>query len=1093
MSQNTQGFRLSPQQRTIWLAQQENPACRAQAALTMTGDLDPERLRSAVQAAVRRHDMLRTTFHRAPGVKVPIQIVAEEAGVSWESADLAGLPDAEQEVRLDDLFRRQLRRPFDLEQGPLLGCILAVLAPQRHVLILGLPGLCADSWTLAILVREIGEQYAAARSGDDEVVQYLQYSEWHHEMLDDEEGRAGRERWSGLDLSGFLGLRLPLEGVAGTSGVGARGFTPARLPVRLEPGVAARLERLAKEAGSSLPAALLALWHGLLFRLTREPVLVIGEVLDGRKLEDFHGIVGPFARIVPVPCELDDALSFRELLERVERARAGASDWQESFLADSLLDPSMAGRGAPVVFELLDPPAAGRLGGAAFSVRDWIACLERFKMKLSCMRTGGELRGEIQFDPRLFREADVARLADRFAEFLQSVLERPGMRLAELEVVDPGEMRERLEACNRTEAAFPADRCLHQLFTEQAARTPDRLAVAAGEARFSYAELERGANRLAHHLRDLGVGPELRVGLCLSRSADLVTAILAVLKAGGAYLPLDPSYPAERLAWMLEDSRPVAVVTEEGLAAVLPDRGVPRIVMEAERERLAARSAEPPAVDVGPENLAYVMYTSGSTGRPKGVMVPHRGLVNYLSWCRIAYATDQGMGAPVHSPIGFDLTVTSLFSPLLAGGCAVLLPEAQGVQALSGALRDSGGYTLVKVTPSHLELLGEELEDAELAGRTDVLVVGGEALSGATLAAWRKHAPETRLINEYGPTETVVGSCVYEVPPGPVPAAPVPIGKPIANTRVYVVDPWLQAVSFGVAGELVIGGAGVTRGYQGGPELTAERFVPDLFGAAPGDRLYRTGDLARFLPDGNLEYLGRSDRQVKIRSYRVELGEIEAVLAGHPGVREAVVLLREDRPGDRRLVGYLVPAGDKAPRFDELRRFLAESLPEPMVPGWYVSLPALPLTAHGKLDRLALPVPGPDRPELEQAYVAPRNPLEEVLAGIWAEVLGVDQVGALDSFFALGGDSIRSVRVVALAKQRGLELTVQDLFRHQTVAELAGHLAAFTGLPAASSGGESLEGDSTALASLLDDLEGLSDEAVQARLRERLRGAGEAP
>jgi acyl-coenzyme A synthetase/AMP-(fatty) acid ligase/aryl carrier-like protein len=468
-------------------------------------------------------------------------------------------------------------------------------------------------------------------------------------------------------------------------------------------------------------------------------------------------------------------------------------------------------------------------------------------------------------------------------------------------------------------------------------------------------------------------------------------------------------------------------------------------------------------------------------------MVPHRAVVNYLSWAAEAYRAREGRGAPLHSPLGFDLTVTSLFLPLLNGGTVVLTPEDRGVDALAGLLRREGSFSLLKVTPAHLALLGQALADADLAGRLGTLVVGGEALLGEHVAPWRERLGGTLLVNEYGPTEATVGCCVYPVPAEGALAGAVPIGRPIANTRLHLLDASLRPVPEGVPGELYIGGDGLARGYLGRPGLTAERFVPDPFAgrdtaAGPGSRLYRTGDLVRLLPDGNLEFLGRNDHQVKIRGVRIEPGEVEAVLAGHPGVGETAVTVREDTPGDRRLAAYFVARQEPAPNVDELRRFLAERLPDALVPSVFVPLPALPLTANGKLDRAALPAPGSQRPDLEREYVAPRTPLEETLAGLWSEVLGIDRVGVLDSFFALGGDSIRSVRVVALAKEQGIDITVEDLFRHQTVAALAEAAAgAGAGVAVVEAPVEPTEDD---LARLVAELEGLSDEEAAARLRE---------
>ncbi|HKV10807.1 MAG TPA: amino acid adenylation domain-containing protein, partial [Thermoanaerobaculia bacterium] len=579
------------------------------------------------------------------------------------------------------------------------------------------------------------------------------------------------------------------------------------------------------------------------------------------------------------------------------------------------------------------------------------------------------------------------------------------------------------------------ERSLVERFLARAAETPEAVALVEGGKAWSYAELERRSGRLAAYLRSLGVGPESLVGVHLDRSAEMVAALLGILRAGGAYLPLDPAYPAQRLAFMLEDGGVRVALSRSGLPA-LP-AGVKAVELDTAREEIE-RAGEAPRVEADPDRLAYVIYTSGSTGRPKGVMVSHRGLAAYLGW---AHGTYPRGGSLAHTSISFDLTVTSLFVPLLAGERVVLVPESAGPEGLGETLRREEGLGFVKLTPSHLRLLDRQLEGSELAGRTRSLILGGEALSAEDLAAWREHAPETVVYNEYGPTETVVGCSLYGAPAGELASGPVPIGRPIAGARLDLLDAYGTPVPRGVAGELFIGGAGVARGYLARPDLTAARFVPDGLSGASGARLYRTGDLARFRPDGVLEFLGRIDQQVKVRGYRIEPGEIEAAIAAHPGVREAVVLVRGDGADGGRLVAYAVPEGAALPASEELRAHLLLSLPEHMVPVAWVAIAQVPLTPNGKLDREALPDPD-EAQRTETPYAAPRTPTEEILAAVWCQSLGIDRAGIDDDYFTLGGDSIRSVQVVGLAREKGLGLTLQQIFQHRTIRRLAEALAA---------------------------------------------------
>jgi amino acid adenylation domain-containing protein len=570
----------------------------------------------------------------------------------------------------------------------------------------------------------------------------------------------------------------------------------------------------------------------------------------------------------------------------------------------------------------------------------------------------------------------------------------------------------------------------HELFERQAARAPQSSAVVSGARQLCYAELNQRANRVAHHLRQQGVGRETLVGVCLPRTTELVVALLAVWKAGGAYVPLDPEYPAERLAFMAGDCAAHLVVTMEPLAHLFAAARTRVLCLDAEEQAIARESASNPDPWARPADLAYVMYTSGSTGKPKGAMIVHSGLVNYLQWAIGAYRVGPGDSVPVHSSISFDLTVTSLHAPLVAGGEVELLPEEAGVDALAQALRRRGGRALVKITPAHLDLLRLQLAPGEAAGRTRAFVIGGENLLAESLEFWREHAPDTRLINEYGPTETVVGCCTYELQPQDPRHGPVPIGRPIAATRLHVIE-----------GELHVAGAGVARGYLNRPQLTAERFVPEP--GRPGERMYRTGDLARLRGDGELEYLGRRDQQVKVRGFRIELGEVENALAAHPGVDACAVLAREDAPGERRLVGYVVrrassTASASSLAAPALRDFAARRLPDFMLPERIVFLDALPLTANGKVDRAKLPAPDTEGAVAERTLDAPRSATETALADLWCGVLGLERIGIHENVFDLGAKSLAAMQaVVRMREAFGVDVALRHLFERPTVAGLA--------------------------------------------------------
>jgi amino acid adenylation domain-containing protein len=615
----------------------------------------------------------------------------------------------------------------------------------------------------------------------------------------------------------------------------------------------------------------------------------------------------------------------------------------------------------------------------------------------------------LRVDAGLFSAEDAARLGEQIETLLAATGREPALPVARAPILPDAERRRLIDEWNATTAAYPSDSTVHALFEAQARATPEATAVVAGAKRLTFRELDAQADAWAGALRAAGVGRDSIVGLRVGRSPELAVGMLAVLKAGGAYLPLDLSLPAARTGFMLEDARVDVLLTTSALRDEV--RAAERVVLLLDGPPPRVEPPSPSHVPADPGSLAYVIYTSGSTGTPKGVLVHHRGVVNYLWWAVGFYGATGGSGSPVHSPIAFDLTVTSLIAPLVAGRPVHLLEEHLGVDALAGALREGRDLTLVKLTPSHLDLLRHQLTPDEAAGRTRAFVIGGENLQGAGLTFWQRHAPRTRLINEYGPTETVVGCCIYEVPNGLTIPGSVPIGRPIANTRLYVLDPGMELLPIGVAGELFIGGDGVARGYLNRPELTAERFVPDPF--AGGDaRLYRTGDRVRYLPDGNLEFLGRLDGQVKVRGYRIELGEVESALASHPDVAEAAATVWRDPVSGPRLVAYITLRHGQWPSADELRDWCGRSLPDYMVPASFEQLARLPLTPNGKVDRSALPAPT----VRTRTLVPPRTGLERELCAIWSEVLGVD-VGVTDDFFELGGHSLLAVQMIARVRQ----------------------------------------------------------------------------
>ncbi len=1031
------GYPLSPPQARLWrlLAAGGEPGFGSVAQLTLDlhGPVDENAVRAALATLVERHEILRTVLRAVPGLTEPVQVVLPP-DFAFAARDLRDLEDwpriAAEEAEA------QRRTAADMAGEPALRALFVSGGEEDHRLILTLPALCADAGSARVLATELATVFAGEEVPLEERLQYAQAGEWLNQTLTGEDGEPARAFWRRQGApAAEAGLPFQTEPPA------AAAWRSESVPLDLAGGLACRI---VEAGGDALPAFLFAAFRVVLARSAGERAWegTVGWIADGRKYAELDVVPGLFARCLPIRDALALDSPFSGVVMATAQALAEAQEWLEGFAFGDAAVPAVLTAGCELV-ELPEESLAA--GPVRIRVQGAESTVDCFRLHLRLVRQGASLGGELRFDPEAFDRGAARRIAERFETLLAAAVAAPDRAVAELALIGPQELRWLTVDLNATAASWPEHASLHGLILAQAAHTPDRPALIAGETTWTFGELEARSAAVAGLLRRRGVGPESVVGLLAEPSPELVAAILGVLRAGAAYLPLDPSHPAERLAFTLTDAGACLLLAEARCQA-LPGTAVP-VLFDAEWK--APRVDDGPAgapelPAVSPDHLAYVLYTSGSTGRPKGTLVPHRGVVNYLSWAVVAYELHEGAGAPLHSPLAFDLTVTSLFGPLLAGR-PVVLPAgvgsgmaqggpAAGVETLAALMRATPEpYGLIKLTPGHLRLLSRQLSPEETARAARCLVLGGEALAEADLAVWRAAAPLTRMVNEYGPTETVVGCCIYEA--GDDEQGAVPIGHPIANARIQLLGSDLRPVPSGLAGEVYVGGPGVARGYLGRPHLTAERFVPDPFPPTPGERLYRTGDLARRRSDGTLEYLGRIDHQVKVRGFRVEPGEIEAVIAAHPRIAEAAVALRDDR-----LVAYVVPR-DAMPGVAELQEHAANSLPSYMIPAAFVQLDRLPLTANGKVDRSALPDLAA-LPAQAGTGAAPRTVEEEILAGVWSRVLGVERVGIDDDFFALGGDSIRSIPVVSLAQARGLRFSIDQLFRHRTIRRLAGDLRA---------------------------------------------------
>ena len=1024
---------LSFAQERLWLVDRLQPGgsvYNVPAAVRLRGDLDGHALERALGEIVRRHEALRTTFAVHAGA--PVQVISPFAGFALPVDDLAALDEAAREAEVRRRAHDDATQPFDLSGGPLFRARLLRLADDDHVLLVCMHHVVTDGWSMGVLFRELSALYKTYKNGEESVlaplpVQYADYAVWERRQLGGEALEPHlaywRERMAGAPALLELPSDRPRPAVQSHLG--------AQVPVDLSAELLARLEALGRGEGATLYMVLLAAFSVLLAKYAGTEDVVVGTPVAGRTRREVEGLIGFFVNTLVVRTELDGDPPFREVLRRVREATLGAYEHQElpfeRLVAE--LQPERSLARSPlfqVLFALQNADASGgELAGLRTEGLQAETDTAMFDLALMLAARDGGLGGAITYATDLFDRGTIARISGHLERVLEQVTGDPTLRLSELRLLDEDE-RQLLEAWSGTDAPYPADACIHQLVAEQAARTPDAVAIVHERDALTYAELDARANRLAHHLRRLGVGPEARVGICHPRGVEMVVSILAVLKAGGAYVPLDPAYPPERLAFMLADSGMTVLVTQDALLGVLPvDDSVRVVSVDAAAAEIARESTDAPEAAVHPRSLAYLIYTSGSTGVPKGVAIEHASAVAMLAWAWGVYSAEE-LGAMLASTsICFDMSVFELFAPLTRGGRAIVVDNAL-------ALADSAAAEQVRMIDTVPSAMAALLKTGGLPPGVRTVCLGGEALSPELVDELYARGVE-RVYDLYGPSEDTTFSTFALRRAG----APASIGRPLPNSRAYVLDAALRPVPAGVAGELFLAGRGLARGYLGRAALTAERFIPDPSGRAPGGRLYRTGDRVRWRADGTLEYLGRLDQQVKVRGFRVEPGEIEAVLRRHPAVADCAVVARADDAGERRLAAYVAGAAQA----EELRAHLRGSLPEYMVPGVFVRMDALPHTPSGKLDRGALPAPLADG-AAERSTEA-RTPVEEVLAGIWADVLRVEHVAGGDNFFHLGGHSLLATIVLARMEEAlGVRLPLSAFFGAPTVAELAARVDA---------------------------------------------------
>ena len=1034
-NQITQGFQLSTQQKRLWLLQQSSSAYLAQCAFLLEGNLKPKILKAALEQVAIRHGILGTTFHCLPGMKIPIMVLGNSSILSWREIDLTPWEPKELSSKIAYFCQEARSFKFEFEQGPLLHIFLLKLDVQKYSLIISLPSVCADTRTLKNLVTEISKSYSACLQGErlsEEVVQYLQFSEWQNQLLTDEDAEAAKKYWHEQKLSTLASLKLPFESQPLQSSKFE--INCCRLDITLD--VTAKIGNLAQKYNTSTYFVLLACWQTLIWRLTRQPDIVIGMASDRRDYEELYNLLGLVAIWLPIHSHLTPDLRFSEVLKLANQTIEAGAEWQDYFVPEPIENHEHLA--FPIGFEFEQLPEKLFAGDVSFFLEQYYSCIEQFKIKLTCTQREHSLTTEFYYDINYFSADTIERLAKEFQTLLTSVTANPEEKISQLEILSFSDRQQLLVEFNQTNLDNIQDKCIHQLFEAQVQKTPDKIAVVFEDQQLTYAQLNRKANQLANYLQQRGVKPEVLVGLCTERSLLMIIGLLGILKAGGAYLPLDPTLPKEGFTSRLQDIEIPLILTQQRLVDNLPTNVAEIICLDTDWDIIADRKNDNPASAVTVQNLVYVLFTSGSTGKPKGVAIEHRQLLNYVHGITQRLDLSTTTNFATVSTLAADLGNTGIFAALCTGGCLHILSiECATDSAALAKYCRTHPIDCLKIVPSHLATLLASAPSDSILPRQQ-LILGGEAASWQLIEQIRQQAPSSLIFNHYGPTEATVGVTTFAVENQQISTQTVPLGRPLANTQIYLLDEQLQPVPIGVAGELYIGGAGLARGYLNQFDITAEKFIPNPF--ATGARLYKSGDMARYLPDGNIEFIGRVDRQVKIRGFRIELGEIETILCQHLQVQQAVVSVREDN-GNKSLVAYIVSKQQQILNVSELQRFLRQQLPEYMMPSTFIMLKALPLTPNGKVNHSALSESNGDRLELAATYEPPQNEVEQAIANIWQQILHVEKVGIHDNFFDIGGHSLLLVQIHAKLREIfPTNISVINLFEHPTINSLAKYL-----------------------------------------------------
>ncbi|MBW4431907.1 MAG: amino acid adenylation domain-containing protein [Pelatocladus maniniholoensis HA4357-MV3] len=1053
-------FPLSFAQQMLWILDQLQPGNSAHhipIILRLTGSLNIAALLQTFNEIISRHEALRSNFQTFEGQ--PIAVISEEKPITLSIFDISDLAENQQQAEIKQQAAQEAQQPFDISNDHLLRVKLLRLGEEEHIVLLTIHHIVFDGWSIGVLVEELAKLYQAFCNGQPSPlptlpIQYVDFAVWQRQWLQGEVLKSQISYWRKQLENAPRVLELPTD----YPRPAVQTYRGATYSFELSKELSVSLNKLSQQQGSTLFMTLLAGFQILLWRYTGQQDIVVGSPIANRNREEIEELIGFFVNTLVLRTNLAGNPSFEELLKQVREVALGAYAHQDlpfELLVEQL-QPQRDLSHTPlfqVMFVLQNAPMpALELPGLTLTQLESDSGSVPFDLTLTMTETESGLVGSFEYSTDLFAQSSIHRMVGHLQTLLEAIVANPQQRLSDLPLLTGVEQNQLLQEWNNIEIEYPQDKCIHELFEAQVEKTPDAIAVVFENQQLSYRELNRRANQLAHYLRSaklsrsdsLGVKPEVLVGICVERSLEMSIAILGILKAGAAYVPIDVNYPKERIEYILEDAQVEILLTQQHLEVELPKHQASLLYLERNWSDIAQQSTQNCRSQVTSENLAYVIYTSGSTGKPKGVAVNHQALVNYTLEIAEQFQLQKSDRFLQFASIGFDVVVEELFPTWIKGATVVLLENKELISCSEfQQLINKQQLTVFELPTAYWHQWVSELasNQDQVPSCVRFAIVGGERISAERLRQWQQW--QTPLVHVYGLTETTVTSTLYHLN-SEIEALDIgnslSIGRAIANTQIYLLDSHLQPVPVGVAGEIYIGGAGIARGYINRAELTALRFIPNPFSTKPGSRLYKTGDLARYLKNGEIEYIGRIDHQVKLRGFRIELGEIEAVLNQHPEVRECVAIDREDIPGQKRLVAYLVPEKSGELAIAKVRSFLKRQLPDYMIPSAFVELKTLPLTSNGKIDRKALPTPDNIRPQLEAVYQPPQTEIEQTIADIWQKLLKLEDVGMHDNFFELGGHSLLLVQVHSkLLELLKRDLSLLDLFRYPTINSLANY------------------------------------------------------